>query len=241
MLQANELCLENFHSASALDLTAATAQIDLNHTNFHNTNESSLHSVSPRGSFFNSRGCNWQGRASFNGRGSRNSNPRLLCQICGRSGHLALKCYHRFNLSFAGKQQTNFHAGSATQAHIVSTDTQAHIATSNSIQDEAWYLDCGATHHTTHNSAALESQTAYHGPNKLIVGNGSPLSITHVGQSHISSSKPLYLRNILLVPDIKKFLISISQFTLHNNVIIEFDSSHCYVKDKLTKVVLVQG
>ena len=240
MLQAHELRLENFHSASALDLIAAIAQISLNHNNFHNTNQSSLHSVSPRGSFCSSQGHNWQGMTSFHGKGSRNSNLRLHCQICGQSGHWTLKCYHRFDLSFVGNQQTDFRAASATQAHIVIA-TQAHIATPNSIQDEAWYLESGATHHTTHNSAPLKSQTEYHGPNKLIVGNGSPLSINHVGQSHVSSSKPLYLRNILLVLDVKNNLISISQFTLHNNIIIEFDSSHCYVKDKLTKEVLVQG
>ena len=58
MLQAHELRLENFHNALALDLTAATTQISLNHTNFHNTNQSSLFSISPRGSFSSSRGRN---------------------------------------------------------------------------------------------------------------------------------------------------------------------------------------
>ena len=83
MLQGHELSLENFHSASALDLIATIVQISLNHNNFHNTNQSSLHSVSPRGSFCSSQGHNWQGMTSFHGKGSRNSNLRLHCQICG--------------------------------------------------------------------------------------------------------------------------------------------------------------
>ena len=103
------------------------------------------------------------------------------------------------------------------------------------------YLDSGATHHTTPISESLESKSEYHESSKLLVGNGSALPITHVGQLNISASKPLHLRNILLVPSIKKNLISISQFTLHNDVTVEFDASCCYVKDKQTKTILVQG
>ena len=119
--------------------------------------------------------------------------------------------------------------------------SQAHIATPSALCDDAWYLDSGATHHTTPISESLESKSEYHVSSKLLVGNGSALPITHVGQLHISDSKPLHLRNILLVPSIKKNLISISQFTLHNDVTVEFDASCCYVKDKQTKTILVQG
>ena len=30
------------------------------------------------------------------------SGNRPVCQLCGRNGHVALKCYHRFDLSFQG-------------------------------------------------------------------------------------------------------------------------------------------
>ena len=41
----------------------------------------------------------------------------------------------------------------------------------------------------------------YHGEDKLTVGNGNKLPITHVGHIEIPSpSSLLYLRNMLLVP-----------------------------------------
>ena len=59
--------------------------------------------------------------------------------------------------------------------------------------------------------------------------------------SSFDVSKPLHLRIVLLVPYIKKILFSISKFTVDDNVLVEFDSFHCHVKDKVTKKVLVQG
>ena len=118
---------------------------------------------------------------------------------------------------------------------------QTHFATASTIHDSAWYLDSGATHHTTPNSPALTSKSAYTGPSGLQVGNGTSLPISHIGNSTFDVSKPLHLRNVLLVPYIKKILISISKFTVDNNVLVEFDDFHCYVKDKVMKKVLVQG
>ena len=45
----------------------------------------------------------------------------------------------------------------------------------------------------------------------------------------------------MLVPSITKNLISIFKFTLENNVTLEFDSTCCYIKDKQSKKVLLQG
>ena len=75
----------------------------------------------------------------------------------------------------------------------------------------------------------------------LTVGNGTSLPISHNGNSSLGTSKPLHLRNILLVPSINNNLASISKFTIDNNVIVEFDAFCFYVKDKVTKQILVQG
>ena len=78
-----------------------------------------------------------------------------------------------------------------------------------------------------------------------MVGDGTELPISHIGKIDLAdfgtSSKPLALRNILLVPSITNNLISISKFTLDNNVIVEFNSASCYVKDKRTRDVLLKG
>ena len=55
------------------------------------------------------------------------------------------------------------------------------------------------------------------------------------------TNENLKLRNILHVLAIAKNLIIISQLTNSHNVYVEFDSSNCFVKDKVTKKVLLQG
>ena len=87
----------------------------------------------------------------------------------------------------------------------------------------------------------MTTKSKYSGNGKLTIGDGSQLSISHIGNVHLPSSNPLLLKNILLVPSITKNLISISRFTLENYVIVELDSSCCYVKDKHTRAVLLQG
>lgn len=57
-----------------------------------------------RGAFYShSRGRGRGGRRSF-GRGNK-----LVCQLCGRSGHSAVKCYHRFDISFNGVDSNSKH------------------------------------------------------------------------------------------------------------------------------------
>ena len=178
-------------------------------TPYHGRHSSSVQNSSQhptRGSWQGSLGgC---GRHQFRGR----NLLKLFFQMCGKSGHSTVKCCHRFDL--------NFHSASLshTTTNPLSQFPQAQIATASSINDLAWYLDSGATHHTTSNDASLTSKTEYYGSGVLTVGNGSTLPISHIGNSTLAVSKPLYLRNILLVPSIKKNLISIAKFTVDNNV-----------------------
>ena len=82
----------------------------------------------------------------------------------------------------------------------------------------------------------------YHGEGKLVVGNGNKLHITLIGHTEIPSlSSHLYLRNILLVPQIKKSLLSIYSLTADNKVFVAFHSNVCLVKDKGDHQVLLEG
>ena len=52
----------------------------------------------------------------------------------------------------------------------------------------------------------------YHGETNLTFGNGNKFPITHIGHTRIPSlSSHLHLKNILLVPKIKKSLLSVSR------------------------------
>ena len=103
-------------------------------------------------------------------------------------------------------------------------------------------MDSGVTNHVTTDAQNLTIRTDYKGKDKLTVGNGSKLSISHIGSFVIlSNPKPFYLHNILHVPNITKNLLIISQFTHDNNVVIEFYSTCCLVKDKNSRAMLLQG
>lgn len=83
---------------------------------------------------------------------------------------------------------------------------------------------------------------SYTGQGKVIAGNGSYATISHIGKSSISSgSHNFSINNLLYVPDIHKSLFSISEFTKDNQVFFKFHLSCCHVKDLMTHRVLLQG
>ncbi|XP_031282138.1 uncharacterized protein LOC116140680 [Pistacia vera] len=118
------------------------------------------------------------------------------------------------------------------------------VATPQTVHDQSWYMDYGASNHMTVDASNLMHKSSYPGKSKVQVGNGDAIPITHTGMllvpSH-ASHRILQLKNILCVPKIAKNLVSISQITKDNNVIVEFHSDHCLVKDKSSKAVLLQG
>lgn len=94
--------------------------------------------------------------------------------------------------------------------------------------DPSWYFDTGAIGHVTPDLHKLNIIDDYTGDDKLQVGNGNNLSISHVGSSSFSD---LTLPNVFLVPELTKSLLSVSKLTRDNNVFMEFWPSHCSVKD----------
>ena len=85
-----------------------------------------------------------------------------------------------------------------------------HDITSVADQSFASYPDTSSSHHITLDLASLHIADEYKGKDKLIVGNGTKLHISHIGSSSINSpSIPLFLRNILHVPNIIKPLLSV--------------------------------
>ncbi|PON89348.1 hypothetical protein TorRG33x02_148910, partial [Trema orientale] len=110
------------------------------------------------------------------------------------------------------------------------------------LDNSSWFMDSGATNHVTVEQHNLASSSGYKSKEKLIVSNSSSLLIKHIGFANIvSKSRSLKLSNILHVPKITKNLISISQFISDNNVLVEFSSTCCVIKDKATKTILLQG
>jgi hypothetical protein len=107
------------------------------------------------------------------------------------------------------------------------------------VQD--WVADSDVTHHTTPSVGNISTlrPLASSNPFSIVVGNGSSLSITSVGDSVLPG--PFYLNNILLAPDMVQSLISIRRFTTDNWCSMEFDSFGLSVKDLTTKNVIVRS
>jgi hypothetical protein len=83
--------------------------------------------------------------------------------------------------------------------------------------------DSGATHHTTLSVGNISTlhPLASSNPSSIIVGNGSSLPITSVGDSVLSGR--FYLNNILVAPDMVQSLLSVRRFTTDNWCSMEFD------------------
>ncbi|KAJ1698573.1 hypothetical protein LUZ63_007085 [Rhynchospora breviuscula] len=176
-----------------------------------------------------------RGRGNFRGRGrgrSRNNNADApQCQICTLWGHTAAECYHRFDIRYTATpapQQQH-------QALVAEPSTTANHTTS-------WYLDSGATTHVTPDINNLSHTQPYQGTDTVHIGNGSGLTISHVGYTVLwVNSIPIKLNNVLYVPTITKNLLSVSQLLKDNSVVVEFSLNECFIKDQTTKKILIHG
>jgi hypothetical protein len=60
------------------------------------------------------------GRGGCRGGGRGN---KILCQVCGKTGHSALRCYKHFDANYNGEEK------------------QVHVATTSYSVDTDWYTD----------------------------------------------------------------------------------------------------
>lgn len=162
-------------------------------------------------------------RGRGRGRAARwNPNNKPKCQICDKIGHIANICYFRFDNNKSNQEST------------------FDIAKADDIQDEAWYPDSGSTHHVTSNINNLNLRNKeYKSKQNLIVGNGNSIYITHIGHTILQGTKKTYVNNLSRVLNIKKNMISVSQYARDNDVYFEFYPNHCLIKDILTKEILL--
>ncbi|KAH7658819.1 RNA-directed DNA polymerase protein [Dioscorea alata] len=166
-----------------------------------------------------------QSRDSREHQGS-NNYIKPTCQVCGKIGHVALKCYHRFDHSYQLKE-TKIAAVHTSPGYMVDTN---------------WYTDTGATDHITGVIDRLTTREKYGGKDQVQAANGSGMHISHIGHSQIHSScQTLHLKNILHVPKASKNLLSVHKFAADNDVMFEFYTTHFAIKDLPTRKVLLRG
>jgi hypothetical protein len=123
-------------------------------------------------------------------------------------------------------------AGWVQQSLANSFNTMALHPPPTSVQD--WVADFDATHHTTPSVGNISTLRPLNSlnPSSIVVGNGSSLPITSVGDLFLP--RPFYLNNILLAPDIVQSLHSVCRFTTDNLCSMEFDPFGLSVNDLST-------
>jgi hypothetical protein len=109
----------------------------------------------------------------------------------------------------------------------------------NSVNDRV--ADSGASHRTTPSVSNISNPRPlnFTSHSSIIVGNGSILPVTSVGDSLIP--RPFYLNNILLAPDIVQSLLSVHRFTTDNWWSMEFDPFDLSMKHLTTRNVIARS
>ncbi|KAL6335516.1 hypothetical protein AAG906_030644 [Vitis piasezkii] len=158
-------------------------------------------------------------------------STRPQCQLCGKFGHTVIKCYHRLTSTIK-----------ATMVfHRIGFFFSCHACFRTDHQD-SWFFDTGATHHLSHSAQTLSCVQPYSGTDQVTIGDGNSLPILHTGtKSFFFPSKTFSLNQVLHVPHLSTNLISVSKFCTDNVVFFEFHSSYFFVKDQVTKKILLKG
>jgi histone deacetylase 1/2 len=104
-------------------------------------------------------------------------------------------------------------------------------------------MDTGATDHLTHELSKLNPREVYTGHDQVRTADGTGMRISHVGQASLLShtSKQIHLRNVLRVPSVSRNLLSVQNLTIDNDVFVEFHPFHFFVKDRITRDILLSG
>jgi hypothetical protein len=103
-----------------------------------------------------------------------------------------------------------------------------------------WVAGSDASNHTILDAGNLTSvcPLTFTDPSSIIVGNGSALSVTSVGDSVLPS--PFYLNNVIVTLDIIQNLLSVHHFTTNNWCSMRFDPFGLSVKDLSARNMIVR-
>ncbi|KAM2253909.1 hypothetical protein ACFX1S_008245 [Malus domestica] len=119
----------------------------------------------------------------------------------------------------------------------MSTQNSGEVATTDS-----WVVDTGASHHMTPDVTVLNRATPYEGTEKIIVGNGESLEVTHIGNGILQTqSHALHLKQILHVPLLTVNLLSVKKLCKDNHSWFICDDAQFFVQDKATGAILHHG
>lgn len=108
----------------------------------------------------------------------------------------------------------------------------------NDLNSQNFYADSRATSYISNDPGKLNKISTYNGNDKIFVRNGQSLQTSHVVDISLNNAKKgLKLKNVLIVPKIKKNLLSIGQLADNYECKIEFDSLGFVVKTQENQIL----
>ena len=116
----------------------------------------------------------------------------------------------------------------------------AALTLDNTIAETKWTSDTGASNHMTGKASILSNIQQYSGTYSVLIVDGSSLLIHGIGDTFIKQKNiTLPLHDVLLVPDLTKKLLSISQLTKQFPINCEFSNSDFCVKEQETQKPII--
>lgn len=205
-----------------------------------NSNNTGSENSQSQGSNWRAHNTNQRGGRMNKGRGRGiNSNNSPVCQVCGKTGHTVAYCYFKYDQTYMGSVPTlvnNVLNANSSGGH------PAYLANANTVSDPIWYMDTGTSNNITNDITNLDQISNRYGKNEFLVGNGNKIQVCHTGTSHLPRKNfNLKMTRVLHAPKITKNLLSVSQLTCDNNIVVEFNTPGCYIKDKTSGKLLLQG
>ena len=129
-----------------------------------------------------------------------------------------------------------------TAFYALNLQPSPHYAQTTSSDVFEWLPEAGAISHMTSDLSTMESVQSYQGSSQVVVGNGSNLPVSHTGTlNFFNPTHPLYLKDILIVPQITTNILYVAKFVKDDMCLIEFNLFGNVVKDFITKTLLLKG
>lgn len=134
-----------------------------------------------------------------------------------------MKCYNRFD--------NNYQPTEAFSSLQVSDES-----------GKEWYPDSGATDHVTASTQQLRESHPYTGTDAVMIGDGAYMPITHVGSTTLASQTcTIPLNDVLVCPEIKKSLLSVSKLCDDYSYGVFFYADNVYIIDLQNGRVVTKG